>query len=595
MTTLFMVVVDEWGHRSFSWKTLCARFAVPGPDTQVCVVSAGETVNVELTPVPLSALPVEFTLPCPAPVSLQTSVDLATEYHATRANMGNSLKVVVLAVTDPDLESTLFQAISREPGVTVSQVTKAKRPSVRVAPAVKANTPTFKAPAPTSRATTPAAKATAPAAVAAPAQPRTVPAKPAPAAVKPAPTAVPKTVGPPPVPPPKIDWKVAFNNLGRRSVSALLTYLAMLLTASAAYVVMGALRAGDEVIPAYVASVSYLLAAVSLPLLLLPLAVGMLGRRREKLAYFAVFIAVLCGNPQFADFVHGYLPQVPALPGSTLIGPVVLEWAGASAGWVCLCLVPIALFLASRARKYLPKPGSCSTLDAFGGRTLLDRRITRIAGWSLALIVPEWIIGWLLVQAGIGLTSAKDVFDPSARAFWPYALPLILAGTVTVGAVWAIVSLAQPWRNRLGYVVTSLLVLFTAWSVLIPWAGRLWDDAEAKTVIKLAYTYYPFDQEVGCGTTFPRRLVDHHGVTAPWQLHLARNASGQVAGCNQIEIYRGWKRLGSIDLVKGQAFAQNGDGLLLTSNKSTQTKDAVFVVKLASGKRITIKAATYDR
>jgi hypothetical protein len=588
MTTLFMVVVDEWGHRSFSWKTLRARFAVPGPDAQVCVVSAGETVNVELTPVPLSALPVEFTLPCPAPVSLQTSVDLATEYHTTRANMGNSLKVVVvLAVTDPDLESTLFQGISREPGVTVSQVTKAKRPSVRVAPAVKASAPTLKA-------TAPAAKATAPAAVAAPAQPRTVAAKPALAAVKPA--AVPKTVGPPPVPPQKIDWKVAFNNLGRRSVSALLTYLAMLLTASAAYVVMGALRAGDEVIPTYVASVSYLLAAVSLPLLLLPLAVGMLGRRREKLAYFAVFIAVLCGDPQFADFVHGYLPQVPALPGSTLIGPVVLEWAGASAGWVCLCLVPAALFLASRARKYLPKPaGSGPTLDAFGGRTLLDRRITRIAGWSLALIVPEWVIGWLLVQAGIGFNSAKDVFDPSARAFWPYALPLILAGTVTVGAVWAVVSLAQPWRNRLGYVVTSLLVLFTAWSVLIPWAGRLWDDAEAKTVIRLGYTYYPFDQEEGCGNRFPRRLVDHHGVTAPWQIHLARNARGQVAGCNQIEIYRGWKRLGSIDLVKGQAFAQNGDGLLLTSNKSDQTKDTVFVVKLAGGKRITIKAATYDR
>lgn len=603
MKAVFMVVVDEWGHQYFSWPDARRRIMRDGKDSYVCVISAGAKLHAELSPIPVSEAPDSFRFDRPSSATAGTSQELATQYFEIQLAMAADLRVIVLAVTDPDLSASLFAGFSSERNVSVEQLNTKRRPAVAPAAATASTTATARTTASSARTAVPPPVRPKPPTVTP--KPPTVTPKPrvsAPApsparAAKPAPAA-PKVVGPPPAPRQPVDWGPVFRNGGRRALAGLLTYVAVVLATAAGYVVVGGLSSTPEMVPRYASATSVLTTACALLTWVLAAAVALLGGRWRRMPYVAVALAAVAGIPPIVDFLHPYLPSLPLLPGTERLAPALLTWAGPDAGWVCLLgFVPATLVLASRATRLLRGLPGKQTGSAGSVRrtTAIDRNLTGIIVVGLVLVIPAWGLGHLLVALGIGFHQDPAVFDTAARDTASYRLPLTLGGSAVLACIWAVAALVQGWRGRARYVSAAVVVLLTTWFVVVPWAGAQWTRAEAQTGTRLLLTDYPYAADhVTCGG-LSETLVDKRGDKSPWQVYVGVSPDGPSGGCNKVEIYKGWKKVGSLNLRKGQVIPQGEfRSSIIDYNNAPKTAEALFWLHIGRTKQVEIKIATYD-
>lgn len=202
-----------------------------------------------------------------------------------------------------------------------------------------------------------------------------------------------------------------------------------------------------------------------------------------------------------------------------------------------------------------PKP------SARGLRWRLDRWLLLAAG--VAILTGD-------VPSGIGhrmlrdylLRPSPEVYDPGVRAGLSYLWTEILSGWAVLAAVVAIVLAAPPWRGRRFRIL--LAAGLAGVTVVTGVAGRaMLEHTEAAAVDRLSTTAFPFGQRFqNCGDGF--EIITAESRTARpvrWQLQrgATREYSGQ--GCNQLNVYAGWHRVGWFNLPAGVEFASGADDL----------------------------------
>lgn len=217
-----------------------------------------------------------------------------------------------------------------------------------------------------------------------------------------------------------------------------------------------------------------------------------------------------------------------------------------------------------------------------GRRSPVDKVVIALVLWlGLTALVP-WLIGRFILQDNILFETGSGVFDPSAREFWPYAIPLYLGGLAIVLVLAGLAMVFQPWKGRNGLGLTGIVVVGAAVAAGM-FGATLWVSVEEATATRLTSTAFPFaDQFLTCGHA-EAPLMDAAGETWLYQVWTARIKNSDVGSsdCNRINVYKGWQRIASVDLPEGQVVI---DGPVFVSG--TTTADAVFQYVQTDGQTI---------
>ncbi len=222
-----------------------------------------------------------------------------------------------------------------------------------------------------------------------------------------------------------------------------------------------------------------------------------------------------------------------------------------------------------------------------GRRSPVDKVAIALVLWlGLTAIVP-WLIGRFILQDNILFETGPGVFEPSAREFWPYAIPLYLGGLAIVLVLAGLAMVFQPWKGRNGLGLTGI-VLVGAGVAAGMFGTTLWAAAEEGTATRLTSTAFPFaDEFLTCGHA-EASLTDASGETWLYQVWTARIKNSEVgtSDCNRIQIYKGWQHVGTVDLPEGQVVI---DGPAFVSGATTA--DAVFQYVQTDGQTIPLTVA----
>lgn len=320
--------------------------------------------------------------------------------------------------------------------------------------------------------------------------------------------------------------------------------------------------------------------------------VALVGTRVRWLALLGFGYGVASGvmpavTPEFLDWtapqpIYGLLVNTDGFWG---------EWTA----WAPLIYIGGGLWLCRAVSRVLPKTPKHvlearkrirqSTQHFFGQRSPIDIVVVRwLIGLGLTGVGP-WIIGRFLLQDNFMYTASPEVFDKSARAFWPYVPTLYLGGLAALLLIGGLAMLLQPWVGRIGAGLAGLALVATSF-VVGSFGTSLWQAQENVTAERMVATAFPFqDSFYSCGHA-EASLKDASGKSWLYQVWSARIKGSQVAGdaCNRVIIYQGWKQLRTDDLPTGQTITGTPEFV------SGQTSEhAIFQYGKSDGSKVQLK------
>ncbi|QSE87068.1 hypothetical protein [Rhodococcus koreensis] len=187
-------------------------------------------------------------------------------------------------------------------------------------------------------------------------------------------------------------------------------------------------------------------------------------------------------------------------------------------------------------------------------RTEIDWIAIGLAALAAVTVLGPYLIGHFLMRRTPLLEEYQAIFDPEVRGIWDHFGPDYLAGLVVIAALLALFLLVRPWKFRTISIVIGWVVVAVTLFFLLPMTTSTWDAAEGKSLANLRETAFPFaERYYDCASwTF----ASENGAQQPelWQVHLGQLKGASVDGCNKVDVYRGWRFVGTFVLDGGDTF-----------------------------------------
>ncbi|MFI7000830.1 hypothetical protein [Nocardia sp. NPDC050175] len=192
------------------------------------------------------------------------------------------------------------------------------------------------------------------------------------------------------------------------------------------------------------------------------------------------------------------------------------------------------------------------------GRRENDYAAMVFAALICLTVLGPYLIGHFAIRRTSLLAPDLRVFDGAVRGLTDHFGPDYLAGAAAVTAVLAVFLLVRPWSFRVSSVVIgwALVAGLVAW--LLPLTTTKWHDAEQTSVTKLASTAFPFNDRFYSCDGYRYSINWSAGAVGGarsevWQIYLSQ-AAGFAGGCNRIDVYNGWQRVGVFTTGDGDTF-----------------------------------------
>ncbi|HEX8507957.1 MAG TPA: hypothetical protein VF635_00455, partial [Propionibacteriaceae bacterium] len=227
-------------------------------------------------------------------------------------------------------------------------------------------------------------------------------------------------------------------------------------------------------------------------------------------------------------------------------------------------------------------------------------RSTLVTAFVLCVtVLVPWLLGHFLMQDRLFRPPNPRVFLADARDTGTYFLTDWTAGCAAILLAAALFVVLRPWWRRPASLVFAGIFAAVAIVGLAPYSIREWTNQENRTAATLRSTVFPFDNEFyTCGqatAAYGKSKVLAGESDVVYTLFSARTEGSTVDGCNMLVFYQGWRMVKSVTLKKGQIIKPLMTSSPLSVSRKQKIRDAVFTVRLASGKTVKYRASNLLR